>query len=172
MPSVFLCYRREDSAPYAGWLRSVLVEAFGKTRVFMDIDAIRPGEDFDDKIRETLDRSDVVLAMIGPRWLDIRSEDGTRRLDNPDDYVRLEITSALERQIVVIPVLMGGSQVPKSTDLPEGIMKLSRHHAAALRDDRWSYDTQRLIETIESYAAERIRTARRVAPIPRPQPAP
>jgi hypothetical protein len=160
MATVFICYRRDDSAAYAGWLRSVLVEAFGATRVFMDIDAIRPGEDFEQRIQKTLDAADAVLVLIGPRWLEIRSKDAMPRLHDPDDYVRLEIAGALARGAVTIPVLVGGASIPSTAELPEVLKPLIRRHAMELTDQHWGYDTGKLIDVIEKIAAERPAPAR------------
>src|SRR5262245_59345249 len=152
MPSVFVCYRREDTAAYAGWLRQSLVDSLGKQQVFMDIDTIAPGEDFEHVIHYTLDKADVVLVLIGSKWATLQDETGLRRLDDPDDYVRLEIASALTRQIRVIPVLVGGARLPKSDQLPDDVRKLVRRQAIELSDTRWEYDTERLIGSIRQVA--------------------
>lgn len=150
MPSVFICYRREDTAPYAGWLRQALVAEFGKDHVFMDIDTIAPGADFEEVIRNTLDRVDAVLVLIGPKWATLQHSTNDRRLDNPDDFVRLEVEAGLRRRIRVVPVLVGGGVVPRGDLLPEALRPLVRRQAVELSESRWEYDTSRLIESLKA----------------------
>ena len=89
MPEIFICYRREDSGGYAGRIYEALVASFGKDRVFMDIDALVPGEVFPAALRERIEQCDVVLALIGRNWLRVTGDDGRRRLEDPQDFVRL-----------------------------------------------------------------------------------
>src|SRR5689334_17170617 len=109
---IAISYRREDSLPIAGRLYDRLEQRFGKDNVFMDFDSIRPGFDFRDQIKETIERSKVVLAIIGPGWLG-RQDDGNRRIDSVNDFVRLEVAAALQRNIPVIPVLVNNTPIPK-----------------------------------------------------------
>jgi hypothetical protein len=146
MPSIFVCYRREDASGHAGRLHDRLVHAFGREKIFMDVDALAPGVDFDEEIRKTLSDIDVMLVVVGRQWADSRDEAGDRRLDNPDDYVRLEIATALKTGVRVIPVLVGGSRPPRTDALPEDIRSLARKQAVELSDTRWEYDTGKLIE--------------------------
>src|SRR6478672_4528343 len=108
MGGIFISYRREDSGPYAGRLRDALSHHFGAEQVFRDIDRINPGERFPRVIEQEVGSCDALLALIGPTWLAVRDEAARRRLDNPEDYVRLEIATALARSnVLVIPVLIG-----------------------------------------------------------------
>jgi hypothetical protein len=148
MPSIFVCYRREDTAPYAGRLHDRLVPVFGREHVFVDIDALAPGVDFEAEIRKTLSQIDVMLVVVGRHWIDLRDEAGGRRIDNPDDYVRREIATALENGVSVIPVLVGGARPPRADTLPEEIRGLARRQAIELTDTRWEYDTGKLNESL------------------------
>src|SRR5436309_8701377 len=102
---IAISYRRYDSLPIAGRLYDRLQATFGKSNVFMDFDSIRPGLDFRTQIRDTIDRAEVVIAVVGPRWLGPEA-DTSRRIDDPNDFVRLEISHALTRKIPIIPVLV------------------------------------------------------------------
>jgi hypothetical protein len=148
MPSIFICYRRQDTSGYAGRLHDVLVPAVGRESVFMDIDTLRPGVDFAAEIRDTLARTDVVLVLIGPHWANARDDVGSRRLDDPNDYVRQEIATAVRGGVRIVPVLVGGSHLPKRDTLAEEIRPLTERHAVELSDRRWHEDTMRLIESL------------------------
>lgn len=128
---IAISYRREDTLPVAGRLYDRLEQRFGKQNVFMDFDSIRPGFDFRDQIKDTIGRSKVVIAIIGPHWLGKKS-DGTRRIDDPADFVRLEVACALQREIPVIPVLVNNTPMPKSEELPSDIQALAFRHALPL----------------------------------------
>ncbi|HET9731022.1 MAG TPA: PASTA domain-containing protein [Acidimicrobiia bacterium] len=149
MLRVFLSYRREDAAGYAGRLFDALVAKFRHDNVFMDIDTISPGSDFVDVIDEALEGCDVLLALIGPRWLSATGANGHRRLDNPEDFVRLEIEGALARGIRVIPLLVGGAEAPSSQELPESLAPLARRHAFDISDRRWPQDVAELVHVLE-----------------------
>jgi hypothetical protein len=134
---IFLSYRREDSADIAGRIFDHLERRFGRDRLFLDVDAIPYGDDFRRRIGEGLDQTGVLLAIIGDRWLDAADRTmGSRRLDHPDDYVGVEIASALERGITVIPVLVGEAQMPGPSDLPARLTELSYRNAAEVRSGR------------------------------------
>ena len=105
MPGIFISYRREDSIGHTGRLYDLLAKHFGKAHVFMDIDTIGPGEDFLEVIEKTCESCQVLLAIIGRSWTRVTDQEGNRRLDNPSDFVRLEIAHALEKKILVVPVL-------------------------------------------------------------------
>lgn len=150
MSKIFISYRRDDSADYAGRLYDRLVSHFGRGHVFMDIDQIEPGEVFDQVINDKLAAVQVAVVLIGERWLDIADASGQRRLDNPDDWVRLEITALLERNIRVIPVLVGAATMPKSTQLPECMIPLTRRHALEIASHpRFHTDADKLIKALE-----------------------
>lgn len=141
---VFISYRRADAGGWARSLHDVLEERLGATRSFRDV-AMESGVDFHQHVERLLDRCDVLLAVIGPRWTSATDVDGTRRLDDPQDLVRREIARALERpDVEVIPVLVDGAEMPRERDLPPDLAPLSRRHACSLVDDRWEYDVDRL----------------------------
>src|SRR5688500_15425912 len=124
MGAVFVSYRRGDSEGQARALSLELVRLLGRDGVFMDVDSIGLGRDFRQVLQERLKSCDVMLALIGPGWLDSRDSAGRRRLDSPTDYVRQEIAAALKRNIPVIPVLLQGAQVPQPDQLPEDLQEL------------------------------------------------
>jgi formylglycine-generating enzyme required for sulfatase activity len=148
MSRIFISYRRDDSAGYAGRLYDRLSERFGGDQIFMDIDTIEPGLDFVEVIEKAVGSCDALIALIGRQWLTITDAAG-RRLDKPEDPVRLEIATALDRNIRVIPVLVRGATMPRSTDLPDALKKLARRNALEISDTRFHYDVDRLIETLE-----------------------
>lgn len=147
MSGIFISYRREDSAGFAGRLADALENGLGAEQVFRDVDDIRPGQDFVEAIETQLRAMDVVLVLIGPLWTDI-ARDGARRLADPDDFVRLEIRLALALGKPVIPVLVGGARMPAEADLPEDIRALARRQAFSLSDAGWKADVARLSEAI------------------------
>jgi hypothetical protein len=159
MSGVFISYRRDDRPGFAGRLTEALEGAFGAEHVFRDIEDIRPGEDFVATIHSRLESVDVVLAMIGPAWLDAR-KDGERRLDEPDDFVRLEIASALASGKPVWPVLVGGAIMPTARDLPEPIRDLAQRQAVVLSDAAWKDDVARLIGALRPLLAAPRRRSR------------
>jgi len=108
MARVLISYRREDTAGHAGHLYDILVEHFGSAQVFRDVDTIAPGDDFVEIIEKSIGTADVLVALIGREWLSAANPDGRRRLDDPDDFVRLELGKALERNVRVVPVLVQG----------------------------------------------------------------
>jgi hypothetical protein len=149
MPAVFISYRREDSAGYAGRLHEELEERLGAQQVFRDVDTLRAGEDFEDAIRQRLSRSAACVVMIGPGWIKSQTTTGQRRLDQPGDYVVMEIAAALARpDVIVIPVLVGGAAMPGAGELPDAIKGLARRHAFTARDETWEADMDRLAATI------------------------
>ena len=155
MSAVFLSYRRSDAQGWAGRLGTDLAVAFGDAARFYDLETIPPGADFVVEIERALEQAVAALVLIGPRWLDARDAAGARRLDDPDDVVRLEIASALARSIPVIPVLLGRAAMPSSTELPEPLRPLSRRNAVELTDSRWDYDRDSLFSALEAQTALR-----------------
>jgi TIR domain-containing protein len=154
--NVFINYRREDSAGHAGRLYDALSKRFGDEHVFMDVDAIDPGEDFTEVVERKVGSCDVLIALIGRSWVTTTDREGRRRLDKPHDWVRQEIQTALERRDTrVIPALVQGAEVPAPDELPEPLRKLSHRNAVELRDARWGDDVGRLIKHLESLAGPR-----------------
>jgi hypothetical protein len=150
---IFVCYRRQDSAGYAGRLYDRLEAEFGDDRVFMDVEAIEPGAVFAEVIAGQVARCRVLLVMIGPEWL-APDGAGTRRLERPDDYVRLEVESALQHEVWVIPVLIEDTRMPDEEDLPPSLKPLAGRQAWSLSLTRFHFDCSRLIETINRVLGE------------------
>lgn len=147
---VFISYRRSDSAGHAGRLYDYLKNYFGEEKIFFDVDTIKPGVNFEQKIKTELDNSAVVLVLIGDQWLGIKDTNGTRRLDDPHDYVRLEVEEALTKDIAVIPVLLQGVQMPSENELPEKLYDLSRRNAIKLSDENWISDLRMLTAILKN----------------------
>jgi TIR domain len=147
---IFLSYRRADAAGSAGRLSSSLSQHFGAARVFRDIDSIEAGDNFEHAIRDAVETAAAVLVVIGPRWLELRATDGTRRIDDPLDYVRREIELALASDTIIIPVLVESAALPTAELLPQTIRELTKRNAVELSDKRWDHDVQNLIKQLES----------------------
>jgi hypothetical protein len=148
MPRVFISYRREDSAGHVGRLNEHLARAFGAKNVFFDVDDITPGADFAQTIRKAISKSDVVLAVIGKDWLASTDEQGDRRLDKDNDYVRFELATALASKVRVVPVFVRDAKIPSAHELPPDLSELATHHGLELRDERWSADVEDLVKSI------------------------
>jgi hypothetical protein len=147
---VFISYRRDDTAAQAGRIYDRLTGEFGDDQVFMDVDAIPLGRDFIKVLGDEVAKCDALLAMIRPNWLDARDEDGSRRLDDPDDFVRTEIAAALQRDIPVIPILVDGGRVPKSDQLPSDLKKLARRQVLEVRNASFRSDVDKLIRGLKA----------------------
>lgn len=148
---VFISYRREETAYAAGWLYDRLADHFGRDQIFKDVDSIQLGDDFVEVITTAVSACDVLLALIGDRWLTISDEHGRIRLEDPNDFVRLEIEAAVSRDIRVIPVLVDGARMPRSDELPPGLAKLGRRQALEL--SAIDFDTGRLLKVLDSTLA-------------------
>lgn len=149
MSQIFISYRREDSAGHAGRLEEALERHFGAHRVFRDVEDLLPGQPFPEALRARLQSADLVLVLIGPRWL-TAERDGVRRLTLPDDYVRMEVTRALGREIPVVPVLLDDTPLPAAADLPADMRPLLQRHAVRVSDDGWADDVARLIGALDA----------------------
>jgi hypothetical protein len=145
---IFISYRRQDTRHIAGRIYDSLAAHFGEDDIFMDVDAIEPGVDFASEIRKAVAACDILLAVIGPNWLKTTDSAGRRRLDNPDDFVRLEIETALQRDIRVIPVLIDDAALPLEDELPGSLAGLVRRQAVRIRFDRYRDDVQQLMSAI------------------------
>jgi hypothetical protein len=149
-PSVFLCYRRDDSFDATHRLYEQLSARFGEKAVIMDIDTIPPGEDFRAFLEKAVARCSVMLAIIGDHWVKIKDDKGKRRLDQRMDYVRFEIATALDMKKPVIPVLVGQASMPCPEDLPRELRDLAFLHAAELRSARdYRHHVDRLMERVQ-----------------------
>src|SRR3989441_2787908 len=152
---VFISYRRDDAAGDAGRLSDSLRAHFGEDSVFMDIDTIAPGEDFAEVITQAISSCDVLIALIGKAWLTASDARGQRRLDDSQDYVRLEIQTALEKNVQLLPTLVQGAMMPRAEQLPERMAGLVGRNAFEISYTRWQYDIERLIALIEKYRRQR-----------------
>jgi hypothetical protein len=148
-PRIFLSYRREDASGHAGRLYDVLVERFGEENVFMDIDTIDVGADFAEVITRAVASCDALIALVGRQWLTVTNDEGRRRLDDPNDFVRLELESALQRNVSVVPACVQGAGHPSADQLPPSLAPLARRQGVELRDIGWHDDVKRLIERLE-----------------------
>ena len=137
---VFISYRRDDIAGVAGRVSDRLAQEFGSDSLFMDVDSIPLGVNFVNALDNEVAKCDVLLAVIGQDWVDARDDDGQRRLDNPHDYVRIEIAAALKRDIPVIPILVDGARIPKPDQLPDDLKDLALRNALDLRHAAFSND--------------------------------
>src|SRR5262249_14060069 len=146
--TIFINYRREDSIGTAGRLHDRLAQTFGQKNLFMDVDSIPPGVDFVADLNSQVAACDVVLVVIGSNWLDAKDETGRRRLDNPDDFVAIEIAAALARNIAVIPILVDEAHMPKASELPDPVKPLVRRNAIEIRNAQFGRDAEALIEKI------------------------
>ena len=144
---VFISYRRQDTAWPARQLYDLLVAELGADRVFKDVDNIEPGDDFVERIQWAVGSCEVLLALIGPQWLTITDSRGTRRLDDPQDFVRIEVETALTRDDVrVIPILVDNAKMPSPQELPQGLATLTRRQAVEV--DPVNFDTRRLLRVL------------------------
>ncbi|MCU0480699.1 MAG: TIR domain-containing protein [Anaerolineae bacterium] len=173
MPRIFISYRRVDSHIITGRIHDWLVFAFGEKHVFKDVDDIPPGMDFRIVLRNALDKCDAVLAIIGKEWLNSRDAQGRRRLDMPDDFVRLEIEAALSRDdVLVIPVLVDGAVMPTVEELPLKLRPLAYRNAVIIRHDPdFQRDMARLIDQLSRIRDKKLVVAghKPATPISRPQ---
>lgn len=148
MPKVFISYRRDDSQHQADRIFDALTRVVPKKDIFIDIDGIPAGVDFVDHLNQQVEKCDTLLALIGPEWLSTRSANGQRRLDDPGDFVRIEIAAALKRRITVAPVLLDGATMPLEKDLPPDIKELARRNAIEIRRNSFDSDAQRMMQKL------------------------
>jgi TIR domain len=151
--AIFISYRRDDTEGEAGRLFDDLVRKFGEDSVFMDVAGINPGVDFRKAIDDNVANCGVLLAIIGPTWGSIKNANEVRRLDDPNDFVRLEIGSALARDVAVIPVLVHDAKMPRPEDLPESLKDLAFRNSVEITHARWNSDVQLLIAALGRYVA-------------------
>ena len=156
MAGIFISYRREDTGGAAGRLYDRLRAHFGANHVFRDLDTIEPGVPFPRAIQEKLSRCDVLIALIGDEWLAPTGEGGQARVHAADDFVRIEIATAMERGIPVIPTLIGRAGMPRSEDLPRDLVALAHCQAITIDDADFHDDVTRLI----SFLGPRVRRSR------------
>jgi hypothetical protein len=146
---IFVSYRREDASADARSIYQALRDRFGREWLFIDVDTIERGADFRASLDNSLTDCKVLLAVIGRRWLDSADRSGKRRLDNPADFVRMELTRALEKKIVVIPVLVDGAILPSAEELPADIRDIAYRQAAFIRHETFRQDVGALATDLE-----------------------
>jgi len=144
---LFISYRRADSRTFTNRIYDRLVAAFGKDTIFKDVDSIPYGEDFREVVLQATSSCRVMLVIIGPKWLTTTDDDGTRRLDHPDDFVHVEIETGLQRPAIkMIPILIDGASMPSASELPHSLQPLVYKNAHFIRDDPdFHKDVDRLI---------------------------
>ena len=148
MSRIFISYRRDETSAWAFIVNDRLGARFGADKIFMDIDSIEPGDDFVEVIKNKVGACEVLIVLIGRAWLTCTDDHGRRRLDNHDDFVRLEVKAALERGIRVIPVLVDGARPPKPEDVPGDLSALCQRNTLALTDVGYRQDLNRLVEVV------------------------
>ena len=146
---IFLSYRRSDSQAWTGRLADDLRDYFGRDNIYRDLDSNRGAQDYVRQIDEAMAQSRIVIAVIGPAWLSAHTADRTRRLDDPEDLVRLELSASLAAGISIVPVLVGGASMPTRQQLPSSLSSFTRLQAQRMSDEDWQYDFGRLLETLE-----------------------
>ncbi|MFW2355259.1 toll/interleukin-1 receptor domain-containing protein [Hydrogenophaga sp.] len=155
MDGIFISYRRDDSAGYAGRLYDRLSAHFGTDQVFMDVEGIELGTDFVTAIEQAVGSCKVLIVVIGDEWLSTTDAAGRRRLDDPHDFVRLETRVALEREIRVVPVLVGGALMPRTEELPDELKSLARRQAIEISHKQWDGSTRELIRALNIMLGQR-----------------
>jgi outer membrane protein assembly factor BamB len=160
---IFVSYRREEAGHVAGRLADQLEQRFGLSNVFIDVDSIEPGVDFAEAIQDAIGRCDVLLALIGRQWTTVVDESGHRRLDNPNDYIVLELEAALARKLRLIPVLVDGADMPSPEVLPPSLQPLARRNAVRLDHDTFRSDSAWLLQRLERL---RLSPGREITPAP------
>lgn len=145
---VFINYRREDSQAAAGRLYDRFLQHFDRDKVFMDVDGIAPGTDFVQTLERQVAQCDAFVAVIGPHWSTLKGKSGSRRIDDPNDYVRLELEAALQRDIRVIPVLVDGAAMPSAVDVPASLQGFVRRQAVEVSHSRFGSDVDGLATAV------------------------
>ncbi len=149
LPGIFISYRRSDNPDATGRIYDRLVSEFGKARVFKDVDSIPLGRDFRGHLNDIVGGCAAVLTIIGPKWVDTRDSAGQRRLEDPDDFVRIELEAALSRDIPVVPVLVGHSAMPGLSELPSSLASIVYRQSIEVRPDPdFHHDSSRLMSAL------------------------
>jgi hypothetical protein len=151
---IFISYRHQETAYAASWLYDRLSAEFGGAQVFKDVDNLRPGDDFFESIASAVVSCDVLLALIGANWAEATDGLGRRRIDDPADFVRLEVETALARDVRVIPLLIGDAQMPSREELPPSLAPLVRKHALELSPSHFNRDAEALVAALKEVLAE------------------
>lgn len=157
MSKIFISYRRSDSQYVTDFLYKGLVDYFGKDVVFKDVDTIPLGENFKKYLDSIIAKCEIILVVIGERWLNVTNVKGQRRLDDPQDFVRIEVEAALKRGIPVIPLFVDGTSMPSPTELPDVLEELSYMNGMQIRPaSDFERDKDKLIKTVEARLAPRL----------------
>ncbi len=171
-PRVFICYRRGETAAHAGRLYDAMVARLGERNVFMDVD-MEPGVDFVERINQVVSACQVLIVVMGPSWATVKDETGEARIADPNDFVRLEVETALRRpEVTPIPVLVSGARMPRPEALPPEVQAITRRNALELSEARWHYDVERLNSRLDELLTDVTRTPKAVEPSPTPAPVP
>ena len=150
MSGIFISYRRSDSPDATGRIYDRLLGEFGKAQVFKDVDSIPLGRDFRGHLNDIVGNCGVMLAIVGPHWMGARNAAGQRRLEDPDDFVRIELETALARDIPVVPVLVAHAQLPLASDLPGSLASLVFRQSIEVRPDPdFHNDATRLVTALQ-----------------------
>jgi hypothetical protein len=146
---IFLSYRRDDAAAEAGRLGDRLALELGRDSIFIDVDGIPLGTNFVRRLTDEVNSCDALLALMGPKWLDACDDNGNRRINNPNDFVRIEISAALRRDIPVIPILLNGTKIPRADRLPPDLQELVVRSALDVRHQSFHSDVARLVRELK-----------------------
>lgn len=157
--NIFISYRRGDGRADARSIYLRLEGRFGSRRLFMDVDTILKGTDFRAVLDKALAQSGAMLVVIGPQWLEARDDGGRRRLDDPSDFVRYEISAGLKMKIPVVPVLVNGARLPPVQQLPDDVADLAFRQASVITHENFSQDMQALERDIAALVGGPIRPA-------------
>lgn len=163
MSQIFISYRRQDAAEAAGRLHEGLAARFGSDAVFFDIESLTPGADFADAMHHAVENCKLMLVVMGPQWASATGPDGRRRIDDPHDFIRAEVAAGLRSDRPIVPVLVGGAQMPSAGDLPEDLRRLTHHNALVLGHRDWQGDLGLLGDAVERHLGAR-EAARPMAP--------
>lgn len=152
MSHIFISYRRNDSANETGRIYDHLEDRFGRGALFRDVDTIASGDSFRERINEAIEQCQVVLVVMGANWLSIKDNNGRRRLDDPNDWVRVEVETSFRKGVHVIPVLLGSVNMPRQRDLPKNMQPLIERNAARVRQDPdFRRDMERVFQAVERH---------------------
>lgn len=150
---LFISYRREDTSAYTGRLYDSLSADLDREKIFMDLDTIPGGVDFFEAIKNAIDSAQAMIVVIGPKWMTAENSDGSKRIQDPNDFVHQEVALGLQRGIRLFPVLVGGARMPAENDLPDALKALAARNACEISDARWASDVQRLLNDLKTLPA-------------------
>lgn len=169
MRKIFISYRRSEAEYIAGSLARDLRRHFGEEQIFRDKEDVEGGISWRKKVLDEIDRNVAVLILFSKEWVNVRDENGQRRIDNPDDPLRLEIADAIKDSAKIIPILLENAQMPSAQELPEELRPIAEINALKLRDAEWQFDLDRICKTLEAIGFHPVATPQ---PAPGPHPAP